>query len=599
MKNNIRIGCASGFWGDSSCGPWQLANAEPKLDYLVFDYLAETTMAILVKAKAKDSNLGYATDFVEVAMRDNLPILMANRVKIISNAGGVNPKSCAKALHDLADSLGLHPKIAIVEGDDILGLMPQYIQEGICDMYNQEAIPKKLLSANAYLGAWPIVRALESGADIVITGRCVDSAVTLAPCIYEFAWKAHEYDKLSSGSLAGHLIECACQATGGLFTDWQMVENWQGIGYPIVECSETGEFYLTKLPNTGGLIHWACVAEQMLYEIGDPANYVLPDVVANWKYVKIQQVSDESVLVCDARGQAPTQTFKVCATQMIGYQCTGTLVIIGDQALQKAKKSAQAIIHRVASILERRHIPMFTSIAYNYFGAETLYGEHAKTSHSREVMMRLTVVHERKEALEIFAREIAPAGTSWSPGTTGVGGRPAIVPRISPLSFLIPKTDLSICIQVDENAPLPIHTNDEAIANPSIADSRHSLDDSDFIEPITVEKHFIQTPLRNLCWARSGDKGDISNIGLIARDAKFLPYMANQVTAEAVKSYFSHLVHGTVERYFLPGINAFNFVMNNALEGGGPTSSRIDPLGKGMAQMLLDLEILVPPSLLP
>ncbi|HEY2978647.1 MAG TPA: acyclic terpene utilization AtuA family protein, partial [Burkholderiaceae bacterium] len=249
----VRIGGASGFWGDSMVGAPQLVSSG-LIDYLVFDYLAETTMAILAATRAKKPELGYATDFVDTAMKQVLPQVMQRGIKVIANAGGINPRGCAAALKALADTMGLAPRIAVVEGDDVSAQMAELRASGTHDMFTGEPLPAEVLSANAYLGALPVARALAAGADIVITGRCVDSAVTLGALIHEFGWSATDYDRLAGGSLAGHIIECGCQATGGLFTDWQQVPDWAHIGYPIIDCAADGSFEVTKAPGTGGLI---------------------------------------------------------------------------------------------------------------------------------------------------------------------------------------------------------------------------------------------------------------------------------------------------------------------------------------------------------
>src|SRR5450755_108364 len=235
----VRVGGASGFWGDSMVGAPQLVNSG-LIDYLVFDYLAETTMAILASARARNPEMGYATDFVDLAMKMVLPEVMRREIRVVANAGGINPRGCAQALQAVARSMGLVPRIAVVEGDDVAALMPGLRTAGTRDMFSGDLLPEKILSASAYLGALPVARALDAGADIVITGRGVDSAVTLGPLIHEFGWPTDAYDRLAGGSLAGHIIECGCQATGGLHTDWQRVPDWPDIGYPVIECSDDG-----------------------------------------------------------------------------------------------------------------------------------------------------------------------------------------------------------------------------------------------------------------------------------------------------------------------------------------------------------------------
>ena len=276
-RTTVRIGGASGFWGDTALAvPQLLAGGE--VDYLVFDYLAEVTMSILAAQRAKDASTGYAIDFVQIMMREALPQLQAQRVRVVANAGGVNPRACRDALLALAAHLGITLKVGVVLGDDLLARAAEFRAAGVSEMFSGAAFPQRVASINAYLGALPIVRALDAGCDVVITGRCVDSAVTLGVLMHEFGWSANEYDKLAQGTLAGHLIECGAQCTGGLFTDWERVPDWENIGFPIVEAHADGSFVITKPPGTGGLVTPASVAEQLLYEIGDPRAYLVPDV---------------------------------------------------------------------------------------------------------------------------------------------------------------------------------------------------------------------------------------------------------------------------------------------------------------------------------
>ena len=585
----VRIGGASGFWGDSMVGAPQLVQSG-QIDYLVFDFLAETTMSVLASARLKKPELGYATDFVDVAMKSVLTEAARRGIKVITNAGGINPQGCADALRRLAQSQGLSPRIAVVEGDDVSAQMPALRAADQRDMFSGEALPERVLSANAYLGALPIVRALEAGADIVITGRCVDSAVTLGPLMYEFGWSADEHDKLAGGSLAGHIIECGCQATGGLHTDWQEIPDWANIGYPIVECHPDGSFTLTKPEGTGGRILRAAVAEQMLYEIGDPAAYLLPDVTCDFRQVRIEQQSEHRVHVSGAKGLPPTDSYKVSATLLDGFRCAGTMVIVGIDAVAKAKRTAEAILARTRAIFGQLGLPDYSATHIEVIGAESLYGPHSRMQSAREVMMRLVVNHPQKQALEIFAREIAPSGTSWAPGTTSPGGgRPSVSPLIKPFSFLLDKRKVPVSMVLDGQrhaVAIPIHGG--GVPQRSAGDEPLPFTSS---AELTEE-----VPLIKLAWARSGDKGNISNIGVIARRPEWLPLLWQQVTPEAVKDYFAHLVHGRVERFHLPGIHAINFLLYDALDGGGPGSMRVDPLGKGMAQMLLDLPVRVPRS---
>jgi hypothetical protein len=570
----VRIAGASGFWGDSAVAAPQLV-ASGDLDYLVFDYLAETTMAILAAARAKDPALGYATDFVDIAMRPVLREIAGRGIKVVSNAGGVNPQGCALALGRLAAELGLTLKIAVVEGDDVCATLAE----------------PGLLSANAYLGALPIARALDAGADIVVTGRCVDSAVTLGPLMHAFGWADTDFDKLAAGSLAGHLIECGCQATGGLFTDWREVPDWAGIGYPIVECGSDGSFTVTKPAGSGGLVVPAVLAEQLLYEIGDPGAYLLPDVICDFRAVVMTQDGADRVRVSGARGFAPTDDYKVSATAQQGFRAAGTLVIVGIDAVAKAERTGAAIVERTRAMLKQAGFADYSATHVEVIGAEASYGPHSRARGAREVMLRVVADHADRRALQLFAREIAPAGTSWSPGTTGPGGgRPSVVPLVRPLSFMRAKAAVPVSFTLGEHRhPVPIALHGGSL--PAPANAAMPVPDTAW-----AAEPFETVPLIRLAWARSGDKGNLSNIGVVARRREWLPLLWDRLTTDRVAAWFAHLVRGEVERFHLPGIAAINFLLHEALDGGGPASHRLDPLGKGFAQMLLDMPVEVPRS---
>ena len=592
----VRIGGASGFWGDSSVAVPQLVR-RGTVDYITFDYLAELTMSILTAARAKDPAAGWAKDFVEVALEGMLPEIGERGIRLLTNAGGMNPRACAAALAKAAQAAHVSLRIAIVEGDDVAERVAEFKARGI-HLPAGRPLPA-LLSANVYLGAFPIAAALARGAQVVITGRCADSALALAALVHEFGWRADDCDALAAGSLAGHILECGAQGSGGLHTDWERVERWDDIGYPIAECSADGTFVVTKAPGTGGLVEPPVVAEQLLYEIGDPAAYVLPDVVCDFRNVTLRADGEHRVRVAGARGLPATDTYKVSATYLDGFRCVGTLVIIGIDAAAKARRTAAAILTRTRRIFSERGLADYRATHVEIVGAEHTYGPHSRAEHAREVMMRLSVDHPDRRALEIFAREIAPAGTSWSPGTTGAGaGRPKPVPLVKFTSFLLPKREIEVAIEIDgEREIVPAAAEAERSHEAGEDDERvrpATADDVTF-EPDTPT---VTVPLVAIAWARSGDKGDTANIGVIARKPEYLPLLRAQLTPERVAAYFRHLVHGTVRRYELPGINAFNFTLEEALGGGGMASMRVDPLAKGMAQMLLDLPLNVPAGML-
>lgn len=592
----VRIGGASGFWGDSSVGAPQLV-ASGQIDYLVFDYLAELTMSILAAARLRKPELGYATDFVSIAMKAVLKDVVQQGIRVVSNAGGVNPQGCANALAALAAEQGIALKIAVVSGDDVSPLLPQLRQQqpAVRELQSGAPLPERVLTANAYLGARPIQAALDAGAQVVITGRCVDSAVTLGVLMHAFGWQPGDHGLLAAGSLAGHIIECGCQATGGLHTDWDTVPDWPNIGYPIVECSADGGFVVTKPAGTGGKITPAVVGEQMLYEIGDPSAYLLPDVVADFTQVRIAQAGEHRVRVHGARGRAPTACYKVCATYAEGFKAAAQLTIVGFDAVAKARRTGEAILARTGALFEQQGFGPYSGTQLEVLGAESCYGPHAQALQTREAVLRLAVTHARKEALELFAREVAPAGTSWAPGTTGAGGRPSVSPSIRQYAFLLDKTMVEARVSIDgQRIELPRDAVVAAAADAPLP--RLAAGDANAV--VSVDADAIEVPLIRLAWARSGDKGDTSNIGVIARHPALLPLLREQLSEVRVAEWLAHLVRGPVTRYEVPGIGAFNFVCEQALGGGGMASLRNDPLGKGMGQILLAMPVRVGAQLL-
>jgi len=590
MSKPIKIGGASGFWGDSSVGAPQLVELG-QVNYLVFDYLAELTMSILAAARAKDPELGYATDFVAVTLKAILRDVAAQGIRVISNAGGVNPQACARAIAALAAEQGVAVKIAVVEGDDVMPLVRQLREQGVTELQSGAALPEKVLTANAYLGALPVKQALDRGAQIVVTGRCVDSAVTLGALMHEFGWAADDYDRLAAGSLAGHIIECGCQATGGLHTDWESVTDWAHIGYPVLECHADGSFVATKPTGTGGLVNTAVIAEQILYEIGDPRRYLLPDVTCDFSEVRLEQLGEHRVRVRGARGLAPGPAYKVSSTYMDGFRCAAQLTIVGLDAVRKARRTGEAILERTRELFTQRGLTDFSRTLIEVLGSEQgNFGPHARTGDVREAVLRVAVMHPQKAALELFAREIAPAGTSWSPGTTGADGRPRPAPAIKQFAFLLDKSRVTPQVVIgDEEIPVAVPAG-QAPVPPAVQSQRGETPSASGPAPAEM----VEVPLIRLAWARSGDKGDSSNIGIIARKPEWLPLLREQLTEERVAQWLAHLVQGTVTRFDVPGIHAMNFLCTRALDGGGMASLRNDPLGKGMAQILLAMPVRVP-----
>lgn len=585
MKATVRIGGASGFWGDSAMATPQLLQV-PGLQYLVYDYLAETTMAILARARSKDASLGYATDFVQVAMAPNLKALAEKGVRVVANAGGLNPIACRDALAAVARGQGLQPRIAVVVGDDVMPQFEALRAQGLRDLHTGEVPPANLASANAYVGARGIAQALTLGADIVITGRCVDSAVVVGVLAHEFGWSWQDWDRLAAGTLAGHVIECGAQATGGLFTDWEDVPGWSNIGYPVIDCAADGSFLLTKLEGTGGLVHPGAVAEQVLYEVGDPGNYLMPDVTCDFRQVRVEAVAVDQVRVSGARGRPPTDSYKANGTYRDGYQLQVMMAIRGINAPVKARKTADALLLRTRAQLQARGLDDYSETCVELLGCEALYGAHARELPTREVVLRIAARHADSKGLVFLQRECASAGTSMGPGTrSSFSGRAEIQPVIKVFSFLVPKSEVPLQVTfADRQEPVPCPP-----CGPFTPAEQLQVQ-----EDAVLDGSCVTVPLVTLAWARSGDKGDDENIGVIARRPEYLPLLRTQLTAERVRDYFAHLVQGGVERFDVPGLHALNFVMHKALDGGGVCSLRSDPLGKSFAQMLLDLPILAP-----
>jgi hypothetical protein len=582
----VRIGGASGAWGDSPMAYGQLLGAG--VDYLMTDYLAEVSMSLLARARIRDPDGGLPPDAVAY-LKAVLPEIAGQRVRVATNAGGVNPAGCKRAIEAAIAELGLSLTVAVVEGDDVMPLLDG-LRETVREAVSGAALPKRMLTANAYLGALPIKAAFDQGADIVVTGRCADSALALGILMHEFGWSAEDYDLLGAGSLVGHVLECGPQATGGNFTDWERVPDWHNIGYPIATCSPDGSFVVSKPKGTGGLIEPGSVAEQILYEIGDPAAYVLPDVAADFSRVRLRQLAPNEVEVSGARGRAPSSLYKVSATYQDGYRAVATVSIVGPDAARKAERTGETLIARARMLFARRGLPDFSATHIEALGAEASYGPKSMGRASREVLLRLVVEHASRDALEIFGRELGSIGLSCAPGTTGIyNGRPKPTPVVRLFTFFIDKAVLGpplLTVGSGKAQAVAVPPGGALVAPEPAPIPDAAIPD----EPTDI------VPLSRLAFARSGDKGNSANVAIIARDPRYLPLLRRELTPARIVAQLDQLVEGPAERFEAPGLHALNFLIQNALGGGGMASRRIDPQGKAYGQMVLEMPIAVPRS---
>lgn len=430
----VRIGNGQGFWGDNVDAPVELLRGGP-IDYIGMDYLAEVTLSIMMRQKLKDPSLGYATDFIDF-MRRVLPELVERRVRVITNAGGLNPRGCREKIFELARELGVSGfSVGVVEGDDLMGRLPELLAAGhpLANMDTGEPLADvvgKMTSANAYLGARPVAEALNQGALIVLCGRITDTALALGPLLHEFGWAADDWDRLAAGTIAGHILECGPQCTGGNFTRfWEVPDLWN-LGYPIAEVSADGSFVITKHPGTGGIVHVDTISEQLVYEMGDPFSYITPDVTADFTSICLSQEGLGRVRVSGIKGRPKTPFLKISASYLAGYKASGEITLSAPRALEKAKLAAEIVWKRLARA-GVTFAPEDRSEEYLGVGA-CLPGIFHGPADPAEVVLRLGVRDPDPKRVERFGKELAPLVTGGPPGVTGfAGGRPKPQPIVA------------------------------------------------------------------------------------------------------------------------------------------------------------------------
>ena len=587
MSETIRIANAGGYWGDDLAQFRRQVELGPT-DYVTLDFLAEVTMSILQKQRARDPRAGYARDFI-AQVEETLDLLVSRNVRAITNAGGVNPRGCRDALLEMAARRGVALDVAAVVGDDLMDRIDELNTSGapLDDMDNGTrfaTVRERVSSANAYYGAWPVVEALASGARVVVTGRCTDTGITLAPMIHAFGWAADDWDRLASGIVAGHIIECGAQSTGGNFTDWRRVKRFETIGYPVIEVAPDGSFVVTKHGGTGGAVSVRTVKEQLVYEMGNPRSYITPDVIADFGTIRLEQAGRDRVRVWGVKGRPAPPSLKVSAAYADGWKATGTLIISAPDAAEKAREFARLFWKRLGLEFAATHTELV--------GHSACWGPVAPHVDPPEVLLRLSVRDHDRAKIEAFGKLVPAVILSGPPGVAVTGGRPQPQEVVAYWPALVPR-DLVKPRLVTSEGELPLEwpTPLLPVAKPA-ALPRHEFPKA------KGAAGTVRVPLSRLAHARSGDKGDTANIGVVARSPEIYPWLAKTLTAAVVKKRFKGICLGKVERHEVPNLGALNFLLHASLGGGGTVSLRLDAQGKTLSHALLAMEVRAPRALL-
>jgi hypothetical protein len=590
MMRVIRIANAQAFWGDRNRAAWELIEHQRDVDYVTLDYLAEVSLSILSAQRDRDPKAGFARDFLDV-VRSLIPHWQSGSTfRLITNAGGLNPLACAEAsLRTLRELGGPRLRIAAVSGDDVLAeLQSAATQPDRSDLTRHlesgqplSMLLDRLVTANAYLGAGSIVEALKRGADIVITGRVADPSLTVAPCLFEFDWSPDDWDRIAGATVAGHLIECGTQVTGGISTDWLNLPDATDIGYPVVEVAEDGSCVVTKPAGTGGCVSEQTVKEQLVYEIGDPARYLSPDATVSFLSLTVEDLGLDRVRVTGAEGGPPPETYKVSATYRDGFRAAGTLTIVGREAVDKARRCGEIVLERVRKAgFELRDAVIECLGAGDAFHA----GNSGQTS-TLETVLRVAVEADERDAVEAFSRELMPLITSGPQGTTGYAeGRPKVHAVFRYWPCLIERTSVRPHVEVleSEGEERNVQPLGHGVVHAKMRTARSAL------RPAEAEtwRAGVRT-LYDVAYARSGDKGTSANIGVIARSSTTYPFLKSWLTVERVAEYFKSLDVRGIDRYELPNLRALNFVLHGVLSRG----LRTDAQGKALGQALLEMPI--------
>ena len=606
LRESIRIANAGGYWGDDPFALRRQVQGPLALDYLTIDYLAEVTMSILQKQRCRTPAAGYARDFV-TQIEPVLEQILDRGIRIITNAGGVNPAACAEALGELARAKGLRLRIALVEGDDIAPRMDALRASGVAfdNMETGESFEPyaaRVLCANAYFGALPVAEALKEDPHIVICGRVTDTGLTLAPLIHEFGWAPDAYDLLASGIVAGHIIECGAQATGGNFTDWRKVPTFVDMGFPVVEARRDGTFTVTKHPGSGGLVSCATVREQLLYEMGHPQSYLTPDVIADFSTIHLEDDGPDRVRVSGVRGRPPTDLLKVSIAYADGFKASGALIISGPDARDKAEVFARVFWERCAAELERAGLGALERTCTEFVGDDATHRSLTPPGRASEILLRLSAASQARNRLDLFRKLLPSMILSGPSGVAVTGGAPAHSEVVSYWPALMPQAWALPTVRVLEErgtGRLEAFQGPRAFAWPVTQGSPEPpAPDPDPWPAVPEAGPRVRVPLMALAHARSGDKGDTANIGLIGRSGPCYAWLRDHVSAQDVQGWFHSHCHGRVTRHPVPHLWALNFLLEETLGGGGTMSLYLDAQGKTLSQALLRCEVEVPEALL-
>ena len=592
-KRKIRIGNAGGYWGDDLSAMRRQLEGGP-LDYITMDFLAEITMSILQRQRKAQSDLGYAVDFLK-QLDDCLPLIVKKNVRVISNAGGINPIGMGRRIVDMAKAKGLDIKVGIVYGDDIVNNLYELTAAGerFTNMETGEDffdVRSRISSANIYLGAEPVVKALEQGCQIVVTGRVTDTGITLAPMIHEFGWAMDDWDKMAAGIVAGHIIECGAQGSGGNITDWKEVKTFNNIGYPIIEMESSGDFVVTKHPRTGGKVSEKTIKEQLVYEMGDPSNYISPDGVARFDTVQLKEEGKDRVRVHGIKGRPEPDFLKVSMSFEDGWKANGAVLISGPDVKQKAKI--------IADIFWKKLNHKYEAKRTDLIGGGSIWPLELSDYEPNEALLRFAVRDKDEKKVRDFGIALSTLILSGPAGmAVTAGGRPkpsrviAYWPALMHRSRVIAKV-----LAIDTGG----HEDFEEIAFPirvqSVPKDPGEKDKSGKNRTKPAGKT-VEAKLQDVCYARSGDKGDTVNIGVLARSPQVYDWLVDYLTADRVKKFFKGICNGKVTRFELDNLNGLNFLLDETLGGGGTKSLMIDPQGKTLAQAILQMPIKVPSSL--